>query len=164
MSHKSHFCNKRALLCYPLALFLSCLPIQSVRTGQIVNKELELVKILIDENFLSLNISKTNYIIFHSPFMSIPSLLLNDIIIKIGSKHINRSKYIKVLRILLDENLNCKLHLSELSKKLARMCGIQFKIRDLLETTTLLNGYNSLFLSFLQYGNIVWGPNTCLIH
>ena len=56
---------------------------------QIVNKELKLVKKWIDANLLSLNISKTNYIIFHSPAMPIPT----DIVIKIGREHINRSSY-----------------------------------------------------------------------
>ena len=40
---------------------------------QIVNEELTLVKKLIDANLLSLYISKTNNVIFHSLVMSIPS-------------------------------------------------------------------------------------------
>ena len=120
---------------------------------QIVNKELKLVKKWIDANLLSLNISKTNYIIFHSPVISIAS----DIVIKIGREHINGSNYVKFLGLLLDESLRWNFHLSELSKKLARICGVPFKIRDLLPTSTLINVYNSLFMSFLQYSIIVWG-------
>ena len=85
--------------------------------------------------------------------MSIPSA----IVIKIGRKHINRSKYVTFLGLLLDENLSWNFHLSELSKKLARTCGILFTIRDLLPTNTLINVYNSLFMSFLNYGIIAWG-------
>ena len=55
----------------------------------IVKKELKLVTNGIDANLLSLYISKTNYIIFHSPAMSIPA----DIVIKIGRDHIDRSRY-----------------------------------------------------------------------
>ena len=40
---------------------------------------------------------------------------------------------------------------------LARTCGIVFKIRCLLPTSTLILVYNSLFLPFLQYVIIVWG-------
>ena len=47
--------------------------------------------------------------------------------------------------------------LSELSKKLARTCGIFFKIRHLLPNNVLVSLYFSLFASFLQYGIIVWG-------
>ena len=58
---------------------------------EVVNNELKLVKNWIDANLLSLNISNTKYIIFHSPVMSIPY----DIVIKIGRDHIDRSRYVK---------------------------------------------------------------------
>ncbi len=111
------------------------------------------VKRWLDANKLSLNISKTNYIIFHSSAISIPP----DIIIKIGRRHISRVKYVKFLGLLLDEHLSWKYHLNELSKKLARTCGVLFKIRNLLPTGILICIYNALFMSFLQYGIIAWG-------
>ena len=77
-----------------------------------VNKELRSVKKWLDANKLSLNIDKTNYIIFHSPSVRIPS----DAVIKIGKKHIKRVKFVKFLGLLLDEHLSWKYHLSELSK------------------------------------------------
>ena len=49
---------------------------------KVVNKELRSVKKWLDANKLSLNIDKTNYIIFHSSSVNIPS----DSIIKIGKK------------------------------------------------------------------------------
>ena len=64
---------------------------------------------------------------------------------------------VKFLGLLLDENLSWKHHLSELSKKLARTCGIFFKVRHLLPTDVLVSLYYSLFASFLQYGIVVWG-------
>ena len=72
-------------------------------------------------------------------------------------KHITRGKYVKLLGILLDDHLSWKYHLSELSKKLARTCGILFKVRHLLPTKSSVSVYNALFLSFLPYGIIVWG-------
>ena len=42
-----------------------------------VNKELRSVKKWLDANKLSLNIDKTNYIVFHSPSVSIPFMLLS---------------------------------------------------------------------------------------
>ena len=96
---------------------------------------------------------KTNYVIFHSTSSSIPP----DTVIKIGNKHITRVKYIKFLGLLLDENLSWKYHLCELSKKLARACGILFRIRNLLTFESLICIYNALFVLFLQYGITVWG-------
>ena len=97
--------------------------------------------------------TKTNFIIFHSPQNS----LGETVTIKIGKEHVKQTKYVKFLGLLLDENLNWKYHLSELSKNLARTCGIFFKIRHLLPTDVLVSLYNSLFASFLQCGIIVWG-------
>ena len=80
-----------------------------------------------------------------------------DTSIKIGRKHLTKAKCVKCLGLLLDENLSWKFHFSELSKKLARTCGIFFKIRSLLPINTWIPVYNSLLLPFFQYGIIVWG-------
>lgn len=74
------------------------------------------------------------YIIFHSSSVNIPS----DAVIKIGKKHIRWVKFVKFLGLLLDEHLSWKYHLIELSKKLARACGMFFKIRNLFPLNVLL--------------------------
>ena len=120
---------------------------------RIVNRELKKVKFWLDVNKLSLNIDKTNFIIFKSPKQ--PS---SDMInIKVGSLPIRKTCYVKFLGILLDENLSWKYHLTELSKKLARTCGMFFKVRHFLPINVLICLYNSLFSPFLQYGILVWG-------
>lgn len=120
---------------------------------RIVNRELKKVKEWLDVNKLSLNIDKTNFIIFKSPQHS----SLETVNIKIGNQPVKQSRYVKFLGILLDEHLSWKYHLSELSKKLARTCGMFFKIRHFLPIDVLICLYNSLFSSFLQYGIVVWG-------
>ena len=65
--------------------------------------------------------------------------------------------YVKFLGVLLDENLSWKYHLTELSKKLARTCGMFYKVRHFLPINVLICLYNSLFSPFLQYGILVWG-------
>ena len=69
----------------------------------------------------------------------------------------NWGRYVKFLGVLLDENLSWKYHLTELSKKLARTCGMFFKIRHFLPIHVLVCLYNSLFSPFLQYGILIWG-------
>ena len=49
-----------------------------------------------------------------------------------GKKSIKRVQFVKFLGLLLDEQLSWRYHLSELSKKLARTCGMFLKIRNLL--------------------------------
>ena len=79
----------------------------------------------LDVNKLSLNIGKTNFVMFKSPQHS----TLQTLNIKMGNQPIKKMCYIKFLGILLDENLMWKYHLTELSKKLARTCGMFFKVR-----------------------------------
>ena len=85
-----------------------------------VNNDLKYVKRWLDTNKLSLNISKSNYIIFNSSTDSIP---LNTVI-KIGRKYITKVTYIKFLGILLEEHLTWRYHISECSKKLAKTCVV----------------------------------------
>ena len=119
----------------------------------IVNEELKKVKEWLDVNTLSLNIDKTNFIIFKSPQHS----SLETVNSKIGNQPVKQSRYVKFLGVLFDENLSWKYHISELSKKLARTCGMFFKIRHFLPVDVMICLYNSLFSSFLQYGIAVWG-------
>ena len=118
-----------------------------------VDKELKKVKMWLDINKLSLNIDKTNFIIFKSPQHS-SSEIIN---IKIGNLPVKETCYVKFLGVLLYENLSWKYHLTELSKKLARTCGMFFKVRHFLPVDVLICLYNSLFSPFLQYGILVWG-------
>ena len=117
---------------------------------KIVNRELRLVKKWLKK---SLNIEKTNYIIFHSSSVNISS----TVDIEIRKKRIKRVESVKFSGLFLEEHLNWKCYLNELSKKLARTCGIFFKIRNLFPPNVLICLYNALFLSFVQYGIIVWG-------
>ena len=58
---------------------------------------------------------------------------------------------------MLDANLSWKIHLAELSKKLARTAGLFYKIRHYAPTDTLTLLYHGIFAPFLSYGLSVWG-------
>ena len=79
------------------------------------------------------------------------------LISKLEKKQIKRVKFVKFLGILVVEHFSWKCNLSELAKRLSRTCGMFFKIRNLLPFDVLVCLHNALFLSFLQYGLIVWG-------
>ena len=120
---------------------------------KVINRELRKVKKWLEANRLALNVSKTNYVTFHSP-----SKEINEFIkIKLGQKAINQVNCIKYLGIFIDSTLRWKPHVTELSPKLARNCGIFFKIRHYVNPDTLKLLYYSLFYSSLSYGTIVWG-------
>ena len=61
-------------------------------------------------NRLSLNIDKTNYIIFH-PYNK---PMKDHITIKINNKVIDQKEYIKYLGVLMDSTLSWKFHISNI--------------------------------------------------
>ena len=120
---------------------------------KVLNRELRHVKKWLDANKLSLNIDKTNFVVFHSPARK----LTEPIVLKFGRKKISPTDHVRFLGILLDETLGWKPHLVELSRKLSRSVGIFYKLRHYVPTDTLKTVYYALFYPFLTYGITVWG-------
>ena len=78
-----------------------------------VNRELRKVRKWLEANGLSLNIAKTNYVIFHSPAKRIDDFIQ----IKLGCKPIKRVHHIKYLGVLVDSTLSWKPHVTQNSLK-----------------------------------------------
>ena len=120
---------------------------------KVMNRELRKIKKWLDANKLSLNIDKTNYVIFHSPARK----LTERFVLKFGRKEIFWTDHVKFLGVLLDETLGWKPHLLELSRNLARSVGIFYKLRHYIPLDTPKSVYYALFRPFLTYGITVWG-------
>ena len=80
-----------------------------------MNKELQKLYEWLCINRLTLNISKTNYIIFHA--IKKPKV---PVTILINKCSIEETKYGKYLGVLIDPQLSFKFHIAELSKKVSR--------------------------------------------
>ena len=65
---------------------------------KVLNRELRHVKKWLDANKLSLNIDKTNFVVFHSPARK----LTEPIVLKFGRKKISRTDHVRFLGVLLD--------------------------------------------------------------
>ena len=70
-----------------------------------------MLKKWLDANKLALNLDETNFVIFHSPQVSITE----PITLKFDKKQIHQEKYVKFLGVLIDEHLTWKYHITELS-------------------------------------------------
>ena len=117
----------------------------------IMNKELKLYEWLCI-NRLSLNISKTNFVLFcpiNKP--KIPVTIL------INNKAIDEAQYVKYLGILIDSQLSFKYHIEELNKKISRAIGLLYKLRPFVTTKILINVYYAIVYPFLLYGITIWG-------
>jgi len=120
-----------------------------------INEELVLVHNWLNDNQLTLNIKKTNYIIFKTTRkkknLNI-SLIMNN-------QHIRNVKETKFLGIIIDEHLTWKSHIDCIAKKLLRTSGILCKVRHYLDKHHLLTLYYTLAYPYLYYCNIIWANN-----
>ena len=122
---------------------------------RILNNELIAVSDWFKANKLSLNIDKTNFIIFH-PFQK----PISKIDIKIDNLSITSVHSTKFLGIIIDENLTFKPHICKVASTISKPIGILHKLKCFLSKDVLLSIYNSLILPHLMYCIIVWG-NAC---
>ena len=97
-----------------------------------MNKELSLLSDWLCVNRLSLNVAKTEFIIFRPPKNKSDCITLN-----LNNTNIHESRKIKYLGLIIDDRLTWKFHINELSKKLGRSAGMLFKIRHLCPKSVL---------------------------
>ena len=104
-------------------------------------------------NRLSLNIDKTNFLIFH-PYNK---PLKQRITLKIHKKVISESDYIKYIGIMVDSTLTWNIHIDKICKTISRTTGLLYKIRPFVKNKTLKMLYYSLVYPHLNYVTEVWG-------
>ena len=118
-----------------------------------MNKELKKLSLWLNVNRLALNVSKTNFVIFRGyrkPCDHNVTLLINK-------KAIEQKSYVKYLGVLIDEHLNWKEHICNVTKKISRSVGIICKLRLCMNRSLLRTLYYTLVYSHLNYGIHVWG-------
>lgn len=117
-----------------------------------INAELENINIWLKLNKLSLNISKTKYMIFHSINKKLPLLTL-----EIEGTPIERVTEFNFLGFTLDEHMKWNKHVDKVSNKVSRNIGILNSMKHFLPLPTKKLIYNSLIASHINYGILVWG-------
>ena len=119
-----------------------------------MNKEVDKIQSWLLANKLSVHytdkslfmlINKNNNISVNEPFD-----------LQMGGHQICRTKSYCYLGILVDEKLSWIDHINDVCSKLAKVNGIIFKIRSLLNKQALMLVYHSLVGSKLRYGLICW--------
>ena len=113
--------------------------------AKLLNRDLKLIFEWLCANRLSLNVSKTEFILFRPPKRNLDK----RIVLKLNRTKIYESNKIKYLGIILDSRLSWRDHINELTKKLNRAVGIVYKIRSDCTNKVLLSLYYSLFHSHL---------------
>jgi hypothetical protein len=121
----------------------------------IANRELESVSLWFKVNKLSLNLDKTNFILFRSHRKSSPG----EIKVCIDNKALPMVNSTKFLGVYIDQHLTWKEHISQVSKKISKSIGIISRVRYLLPKNILLNLYYSMVYPYLSYCNLPWASN-----
>lgn len=126
------------------------------RTEKIEDKithDLNTILNFLEAQRMFLNFDKTDYVIFHSPFIKIS----DSSTIKIGNNTIKRVECVKYLGLIMDQHLKWENHCQALESKLASISGIIWKLRSKLPQSTKKLIYKSLFESHLNYMSTIYG-------
>ena len=103
-------------------------------------------------NKLSLNVSKTHYMVFAPK-----NKYVDDLNIKLQNKNIERVSVTKFLGVMIDAHLSWKYHIEYTCKKISKCVGVILKARKTLNKSVLLNLYYSFAYPYFIYCNHVWG-------
>ena len=120
-----------------------------------MNAELSKINEWFKANKLSLNVTKTKYILFLKPSkvddipLKLPDLNINNINIK-------RVNSMKFLGVILDQHLNWKEHLKLIENKTSKCIGIMHRAKYLLNHKCLKHIYFAFIHSYLNYCNMAW--------
>jgi hypothetical protein len=119
-----------------------------------INSSLKKINDWFSFNKLSLNISKTNLMIFHYSRKKIPGTIP---IIEIDNQPLNRVESCKFLGVYIDQNLSWKVHLRVKANQIAKVNGTLCRLKNQLPSHSLKSIYTSLILPHLNYGTTAWG-------
>ena len=118
-----------------------------------LNEDLRLLYEWLCSNRLSLNVSKTEFIIFKPA----KKVLRDRITLRLNGVTLFESRKIKYLGLIMDDKLSWKHHVNELRKKLNRTVGIIYGLKKYCNESILKSMYYALFHSYLMYGLSIWG-------
>ena len=130
-----------------------------------VNSELKNVFKWLASNKLTLNVSKSKFMIvtnkkrFPPNFsISLNGECVNAIAAETGHKpQLDQCDSYKYLGVYIDKKLSWKPHIEYICKKIAKACGALAKLRHSVSTELLIEIYHALIHSYLRYGIAVWG-------
>ena len=121
-------------------------------TAEVINGELLNVNQWLAANKLSLNVTKSKFMVFHmhNKSVSYPDLQIN------GNK-IERVTEFNFLGLVLQSNLSWSKHINHISLKVSKAIGIIHRLKSVYPLSVLLTLYNTLVLPHFNYCILSWG-------
>ena len=105
-------------------------------------------------NRLSLNLTKTSYMVFsHNNIPDDPKISVRNV-------DIDRVHKTSFLGINIDDQLKFSYHVDSVARKLSRSAGAIYRMSSIAPASVLLTLYYSLFYPHVIYGITVWGNSS----
>ena len=120
---------------------------------ELVNTELQKLSCWFQANKLSINVKKSNYILFKTS----QNRQKLDLDFSINDTKIDRVTETLFLGVIIDECLTWKPHLQNLTRKISKSLGIIYKSSFCLNKNSLCTLYYTLVYPYLYYCVCVWG-------
>ena len=120
------------------------------RLQQNIQKDLNALSDWFAANKLSLNIDKTNFIVFNGNDDMI------DFNIDINGKLLQRVDCVKFLGVFIDSKLSWHDHIKYISTTVAKGVGVLSKLKHILPRSILRSLYQTLILPHLTYCCTIW--------
>ena len=120
---------------------------------KVCNEELDKVSKWLIANKLSLNVSKSNMVLFHPKKTKIehqPKLQING-------ETIIRKNSTKYLGLYIDEHLTWKEHINTVKIKLERGMGMLSKLKIFAPKSVVKAAYHAFITPHINYGLLNWG-------
>ena len=128
----------------------------------LINKELQEVNNWFKANKLSVNASKSNYMVLGTNHKT-SNKSLRDTGIILDNQLLKRINKTKFLGVTIDQNLTWKTPIDNVSKNISKGIGILYQIKHFVPERILYSLYCTLILPYINYGILAWG-NACKSH
>ena len=121
-----------------------------------INYDLKNLSNWLKANKISLNIGKTELVLFTSSKKQLDC----DLKIKLNGKRLYETDSVRYLGIQIDKRLTLKQQINHLALKLNKANTMLSKLRHGLDIKTLRSVYYAIFESHLFYASLVWAQNS----
>ena len=125
------------------------------KINKVVNKDLKFLIQWLHANKISLNVAKTEFIIFRRKKKQLDF----DLNLKMCGKKPQASSYVKYLGIYLDQYLDWSPHVNYLSHKLVKANAMLCKLQRYVNEATIKSICYAVFYFDLSYLCTVYGQN-----
>ena len=126
---------------------LLCLSNSIKKLNKLVNADIKRLVNWLNANKISLNVKKTEMIIFKSKQKKFEG----DLKMKLCGKRLYPTESVKYQGVKINTNFSCQYHVNHLSIKLNRANALLFKMRKYVSLKILRSIYSAIFDSYLSY-------------